>query len=152
MRNPLGGSVISQCALILDNYRYWKGEELLIRESPEKDAQKLYEAPFVVLSHGNEADPLFNYANLKAQELWEMNWEAFIGMPSRRSAEPPAEKDRKKFLEEAARKGYIDGYEGVRISRTGKRFYIKNVLLLNLLGPDKLFLGQAAIFDEWKPL
>lgn len=39
------------------------------------------------MSHGLEVDPVFNYANQCALDLFEMTWEDFIKLPSRLSAE-----------------------------------------------------------------
>ena len=41
-----------------------------------------------LLMHGNEADPVFCYANRTAQRLWGLTWDEFIRLPSRLSAEP----------------------------------------------------------------
>ncbi|MEO1800781.1 MAG: MEKHLA domain-containing protein, partial [Cyanobacteria bacterium J06629_2] len=49
-------------------------------------AQALFEADFVLVSHGTEADPIYSYANYKALQLWQLNWEDFTSMPSRKSA------------------------------------------------------------------
>ncbi len=48
----------------------------------------LYDAPAALLMHGNEADPVFCYANRTAQGLWGLTWDEFIRLPSRLSAEP----------------------------------------------------------------
>ncbi len=36
-----------------------------------------------MVSHGTESDPIFNYGNRKALELWELSWDDFIEMPSK---------------------------------------------------------------------
>jgi hypothetical protein len=46
--------------------------------------------------------------------------------------------------------GYIDNYEGVRISRTGKRFLIRHAVVWNLWDNNGSYRGQAACFDQWK--
>ena len=48
----------------------------------------LYDAPAALLMHGNEADPVFCYANRTAQRLWGLTWNEFMRLPSRLSAEP----------------------------------------------------------------
>jgi hypothetical protein len=50
-------------------------------------AESVYHAPFVIVSHNTDPDPIFNYANLTAQKLFEMNWAEFTLCPSRLSAE-----------------------------------------------------------------
>ena len=65
------------------------------------------------------ADPRFVYANLTAQRWFEYGWDDLIGRPSRQSAGPEEQAERDRLLAEAARKGWSDGYRGVRVSRTG---------------------------------
>jgi len=52
---------------LLASHRQLTGQPLLERLPGETDAAlaaRLYAAPFVVLAHGTEPDPLFSYANL----------------------------------------------------------------------------------------
>lgn len=112
----------------------------------------LYHAPFVVVSHGTEADPVFNYANLTAQQLWRVEWDQFIKMPSKASVEQSRIEDRQHLLNEAAKHGFINNYAGVRIASTGKRFKIENVLLWNLKSSNGEKTGQAALFRKWTDL
>ena len=63
---------IAQVQLILDSYRHWFGEELISRKgTPIEQAQRVFAAPMVVLSHGVEADPIFNYASAQGLTLWD---------------------------------------------------------------------------------
>lgn len=113
------------------------------------DAQQLFAAPFVVLSHSVEVDPILNYGNALALQLWEMTAAQFCATPSRVTAEPMLREDRQSTLDTVARKGYITGYAGVRVSGTGHRFLIENVVLWNVSDDDGNPLGQAASFDRW---
>jgi hypothetical protein len=106
-------------------------------------------APFALLSHDAQPDPVFNYANVTAQKLWNQDWQQFVKMPSRLSAEPIAVAERQAMLEEAKRKGFISDYQGIRISSTGQRFIIKNAVLWNLYTKEGKYEGQAAMFKEW---
>lgn len=115
-------------------------------------AQALYEAPYVVLAHDGATDPCFTYANLTAQRLWGLEWDEFIGMPSRYSAEPDLREVRATMLERVQRDGYIDDYSGIRISKTGQRFELGETIVWNLQDPDGGYCGQAATFNEWTPL
>ena len=134
----------AHAALLLDSYRHWTGRNLLINTSP---AHALYHAPFGVLSHDSAADPCFTYANLAAQTQFEMPWSEIVGLPSRLSAEPLAQAERESLLARVASQGYIDDYNGVRITRSGKRFTIQNATVWNLINPDGVVLGQAACFE-----
>jgi len=104
-----------------------------------------------LLSHGIQSDPIFRYANLAAQELWNMPWEIFIKTPSRLSAEPDAQEERERLLQRAQTQGYVDDYRGIRVTSDGRRFKIRNCILWNVLdknGRDKI--GQAATFSQWE--
>ncbi len=131
--------------LLLDCHLRLTGRPLLT----DGGARGLYEAPFVVLSHGTEADPLFNYANLAAQRLFEMDWEELAGLPSRYSAEAPERGERERLLARVAQQGYIDDYSGVRISKSGRRFRILAATVWNLTDAAGRPRGQAAAFARW---
>ena len=99
-----------------------------------------------------QADPVLNYGNHAALTLWEMSWEEFTGTPSRLTAEPPNREERARLLETVTRRGFIDDYSGVRISKTGRRFRIARATVWNLLTEDGQPCGQAAMFDHWEYL
>jgi hypothetical protein len=142
--------VISHSLHIFDSYKQITGS-ILFSDSltAEYKSYLLYHAPFVVVSHGNQEDPIFNYGNLMAQQLWEMRWEEFTKLPSRYSAEPSGMEERQHFLEEVARKGFSDSYSGVRKSKRGIRFRIESVLLWNLKNAEHQHAGQVALFRKW---
>jgi MEKHLA domain len=112
-------------------------------------AESLFNAPFVLLSHTSAADPLFNYANAKGLELFEFDWQELMMLPSRLSAEPINQAERDKLLAQVTSKGFINHYQGVRISKTGKRFQIRNAIVWNLTDSTGLYQGQAACFSDW---
>lgn len=112
-------------------------------------AQRLYEAPFVVVSHGTQADPILNYGNATAQRLWELTWDELTSMPSRLTAEAPLREERARLLAAVTSRGFIDDYTGIRITRSGRRFRISRATVWNLVTPDGQPYGQAALFSEW---
>ncbi|MBD2327388.1 MEKHLA domain-containing protein [Alkalinema sp. FACHB-956] len=135
---------------LLNSFAQQVGRSLLANQgSPDAIAQALFEAPFVVVSHGTEADPIFNYGNQQALNLWEFDWDSFTQLPSRQSAEASEYVDREQLLAEAKLKGYISNYRGIRISRTGRRFWIDNVILWGVVDEQGAPCGQAATFDQW---
>lgn len=137
-------------ALIAGSHARLLGRELL----PAGDdlARRLYHAPFVVLAHDGTDDPVFFYANLTAQRLFEMAWPDIVRLPSRYSAEPLARAERQRLLERVARQGYIDDYAGVRVSASGRRFRVADARVWNLVATDGRVVGQAAAFSDWSPL
>lgn len=138
-------------AILARSYRHWTGKSL-VDDTPDGLAQRLFEAPFGVLSHGTEVDPLFNYGNRQALQLFGMAWQDLIGLPSRYSAEAMLREERERLLERVARYGYVDDYSGVRIARDGRRFRIRNATVWNLLDETGRPYGQAALIREHIPL
>ncbi|WP_193195456.1 MEKHLA domain-containing protein [Nostoc sp. MG11] len=147
-------AIIRHSQRLMSSFQHLIGDSLLNinASSPQEKAQALFEAPFVLVSHGIESDPIFNYGNRKALELWELSWEEFIRMPSRKSAEEVVQEERDRLLAEAATKGFISNYSGIRISGNGKRFYIEDTILWNVLDKQNHYCGQAAFFSKWKYL
>ena len=140
-------------ALLQDSYRRLMSKEIGNLELSGKDlAKAIFEAPFVVLSHDACPDPIFTYANLTAQTLFEMDWSEFTALPSRRSAELPNQEERANLLATVTRQGYIENYAGVRISKTGRRFMVQEATVWNLIDEQKKYHGQAAMFSHWQYL
>ena len=120
--------------------------------TPAGLAKTLYEAPFVLLAHTNAPDPVFCYANRRAQELFGYGWDEFTRLPSRLSAEPVSRQEREQLLNQARRKGYVENAAGIRVSRDGRRFRIENVILWDVSDDGGTFVGQAAVYDRWTEL
>jgi hypothetical protein len=141
---------IAQSVTLMDSFRARTGSDLLARTGrAEDDALRLYNAPFVVVSHGTESDPILNYGNRAALDLWEMTPAALVATPSRLTAEPMLREARERLLAETARSGFVSAYEGVRISATGRRFTIRDVTIWNVSDAEDRALGQAATFPRW---
>lgn len=119
---------------------------------PEETAKLVNEAPFFVASHGLEDDPVLDYGNLCALELFEMSWEDFVKTPSRLTAEAPNRAERQRLLASVAQNGFIGDYSGIRISSTGRRFRIRNATVWNVTDPEGRKTGQAATFSDWEIL
>ena len=143
-------AIVEWSQLLLNSFRHWTARELLERVGdPDCQAHKLYRSPFVVVSHGMEEDPLLNYGNQVALELWEVTWEKLITTPSQLTAEPINRAEREWMLEQARTRGYLDTYRGVRITSTGRRFLVENALIWNVVDAKGQRVGQAATFSEW---
>lgn len=139
--------------LLLDSYHHWTGKDLIDRTTTAlQQARMLFEASFVVVSHGVEPDPILSYGNQTALYLWELSWVQFIKTPSRLTAEADDRAERARMLERAALNGYFDGYRGVRISSTGRRFLVEQALIWNVIDPAGSPIGQAATFSRWSNL
>ena len=139
--------------LLLSSYRQMTGKNLLKPVSTGQDfARMLYQATFGVVSHDTSADPVFNYANLTALRLFELDWRSFTSLPSRKSAEPVNRAERERLLARVTRDGFIDDYSGIRISASGRRFRIEEATVWHLIDEKGYYCGQAAVFAHWTEL
>ncbi|MGN6208196.1 MEKHLA domain-containing protein [Asticcacaulis sp.] len=150
-------TVIAYNRLMANSFQRFTGESILgatnaaILTDAEL-AQAVFDAPQAIVSHGTEADPIFRYANARALRLWEMDWEAFIRLPSRLSAEVASDiqSDRNALLKAALARGWVDDYTGIRIASTGQRFHIRNTTLWNVVDSQGVHHGQAAFIRDWR--
>jgi hypothetical protein len=167
-------SSVAQVQLIARSLKHWTGRDLcapgekLLRAGsetgaplsaaafagipPAEFAEKVFHAPFVLVAHGTEVDPVLNYGNQAALTLWEMSWAEFTSTPSRLTAEAPNREERARLLAEVTAHGFIDNYSGIRVSRTGCRFRILEAMVWNLLDARQNYAGQAARFSRWELL
>ena len=109
----------------------------------------LFDASFVIVSHGTETDSIFNFGNRVALKLFELSWEEFIRLPSRESADQENHENRKQLMARVKRDGCADDCSGVRVSSTGKRFLITGATVWNIVDQNSIYYGQAAMFDNW---
>ena len=138
-------------AVLARSYQHWTGRPLMPENLARCElAAGLFNAPFVLVSHGTEADPVLNYGNQAALTLWEMTWDELTSTPSRLTAEAPNREERARLLDQVTRQGFIDNYSGVRISKSGRRFRIERAIVWNLLADTGQVCGQAATFAQWE--
>jgi hypothetical protein len=115
-------------------------------------AHWLYDdAPFCLLAQDSSIDPRFIYANRAAQRCFEYDWDEFVGLPSRLSAVSADRDQRERFMKTVLTTGYANDYQGLRISKSGRRFRIENTTVCNLVDRSGAFEGQAALVRQWAP-
>ncbi|MEQ1629366.1 MAG: MEKHLA domain-containing protein [Gallionella sp.] len=142
-----------QVALLRYSYHHWTGLHLVDAQLDDLAAiTALRDSPLAVVSHDTAADPIFNYANSAALQLFEMDWDSFTRLPSRLSAETANQEKRGKALEEVAQQGYTQGYAGIRIASSGRRFWIRDTTIWNVVSPEGVFMGQAALIGRTEAL
>ncbi|OWW00392.1 MEKHLA domain-containing protein [Rhizobium sp. R693] len=107
------------------------------------------EASCVVVAHNTDPDPRFIYANVAAQMRFEYTWEEFTKLPSRLSAEAPDRQARQLLLDAVERQGYIADCRGLRVTKSGKHFWMENGIVWQLLDERGRTRGQAAAFSNW---
>lgn len=148
--SPYHHPAIAQwCDHLAKSFCHWRKEPLIVPREGTSLAEAMFYAPQVIVSHGIQPDPIFNYANRSALNLWEMDWQTFTRLPSRLSAEPMHRDERSRMLAQLSRQGYVDNYGGVRISSQGRRFFIEQAIIWNVLDEQGSFVGQAASFQKW---
>ncbi len=144
--------VVQHTQRLLYSFQHWTGRPLLdVSGSPLEQAEQVFQASLAVLSHGTEADPIFNYGNQLALDIWELPWEEFVQMPSRKTAEVTSQETRSQLLSTAQKQGYTP-YSGTRISSTGRRFHIENGILWTVVDQQGTLHGQAATFCRYEYL
>jgi hypothetical protein len=138
---------------ILEGHLRAFGRPLLAGCGADRDAgqaaQELFAAPMVVLAHDGAADPRLTYANRAALLLWRRRWNTLVGLPSRLTAEPEERRQRAAALEQARLQEALQGYAGIRIDSSGRRFRIENARLWTLRDGQGRPGGQAAAFAHW---
>jgi hypothetical protein len=140
----------SFAGLLATSYATLTGEVLVPEDMSDTEAAaSLYEAPFALLAHDTSPDPLFVYANLTAQECFEYGWDEFVGLPSRLSAVGQAREERRAFMDAVRLRGYAGDYRGLRIAKSGRRFWIEDATVWNLVSPESVLVGQAALIRRW---
>ncbi len=153
----LQAELLEHSQLLLYSFHYWTGQDLLsvndhqsLSDGDNALFNALFNADFVIVSHDTQADPVLNYGNQKALDLWKMDWDTFTKTPSRYTAEPMERSEREQLLAQAKLQGYISNYRGVRIASNGDRFYINRAIIWNVVDQSGNFWGQAATFRDWE--
>ncbi len=132
--------------LLSTSYACFFNESLVpdfIAGSPAACRWLYEEAPFAILAHNTDADPMFVYGNLAAQARFGYSWEEITRLHSRLSAELPDREERQQLLDRVRRDGFARDYRGVRISKSGARFLIEDAVLWQLIDAQGVVQGQA---------
>jgi hypothetical protein len=131
-------------ALIAESFARLLGQPLV---APGDDViAALWTARQAIVAHGTEPDPLFFFGNSAALAGFGYAAEAFVGLPSRLSAEAPERGERQTLLDRVTAHGFITDYAGVRIDAAGRRFRIEHAIVWNLVDEAGALHGQAATF------
>ena len=140
--------------LVLQSHQRAFGRPLIASARPGwcfelTTCQELFACGFPVLAHNCSPDPKLTYANAAALQLWDSSWGELIGMPSRLTAPETERVERTNALGQAQRLDAVQHYQGIRISRKGRRFMINNARIWTLWDQKQQACGQAACFSNW---
>lgn len=149
---PANAYLLEHARLLDTSLRRLTGRSILPLGATAQDAERLAsDGEIVVVSHGVELpEPVFNYATRAALELWELDWEALVSLPSSRSAEPLERTERQKLLDAVRKDGYVAGHSCVRISSRGTRFVMHDALIWDVRDDAGTLRGQACTFARSK--
>ncbi|MGO6694937.1 MEKHLA domain-containing protein [Rhizobium johnstonii] len=134
--------------LLVGSFRRLVGKELVDKN---RGPEWLYgDAPFVVVAHNADPDPVFGYANVTAQRRFGYSWNEFTKIQSRLSAGPAERGERQKLLDAVNDNGFMANYRGLRVMKSGKRFWMKDGIVWQLRDKRGFDHGQAATFSSWE--
>lgn len=133
--------------LLTGSFERLVGKPLLPKD---RGPEWLYsDAPFVVLAHNTASDPVFVYANGAAQRRFGYSWSEFVTLQSRLSAGPSERGERQALLDAVTRNGFMAGYRGLRVQKSGSRFWMEDGIVWQLRDEKGRDFGQAATFSRW---
>ena len=144
---------VGHARLLLTSFARFVGRPLLDADCGDVEmARRLFEAQIVVVSHDSQVDPILNYGNAAALALWDVSWDQLTKMPSRLTAEAVLRSEREKLFEAVKRDGFVEGYAGVRISASGRRFKIEDAVIWSVVDTCGAVVGHAATFATYRYL
>ena len=136
--------------LVLESLKKLSGRDLLAEWNlpGTKLGEEIFFGEFYLLTHDGTDEALLNYANKCALDAFEMNWEQFQGMPSSHTARAENQKEREKMMRRVREEGFVTGYEGLRVTRNNREFWIRNGIIWQISAPDDANYGVAAYFTD----
>jgi len=139
---------------VIASYRRVTGLDLVRQENlqPDRLGRSVYHGNFALLTHRGGPDAILNYGNAFALNLWDVTWPDFITMPSKLTAPDEGRETREALMESVRRNGFATGYDGIRISRKGWRFLIRDVTVWQLLDEAGRNFGVGAYFRNYERL
>jgi hypothetical protein len=136
---------------VLDAFARVTGQELLAGTGSDAagPGHGCYFGDFALLTHRGDAAATLNYGNARALALWECDWEAFTAMSSRDTAPAQGRAAREVMMDRVLSRGFVAGYSGERVSRTGRRFLIQDATVWRLRDKDCTPFGVAAFVPRF---
>lgn len=154
-----GRDIISHVALVDESLRKLSGEGIFERMglSIAHEANDIYEKiceneRFVLITHGIESDPIYNYGNVAALEAFARTWDDLRTIPSRESVviRSQDEKLRIELMKTVTDTGFVDGATGIRVRGDDKFIRLVDAVVWNCYDRESVYVGQAALFDRDK--
>lgn len=129
---------------------------LLLSDSNEQKREFVYNAickneRFVLISHGMEPSPVYNFGNTACLNAFARSWETLTCMPSKECvvSKSQDEKLRIELMKNVTDYGFVDGeYRGYRTRGDGKFLKLTECVVWNCHDDKGEYIGQAALFDR----
>lgn len=134
----------ARIAMVAQSFERLLGRPLV--EPSGDPVEAMWNAPYAILAHGVQTDPILFFGNRYTLRCFETDVESLLVMPSRLTAEAPLREERQALLDRVTAQGFIDDYAGVRISAAGRRFRIENAVVWTVTDTNGKRHGQAATF------
>lgn len=135
--------------LLNESYRHWMGEYLVQQSDPGAVLETLNQSDFVLVSHGLEANPTFNYGNLSALSMFGCDLQEFLQLASKDTVPEADLEARSQLTLEVETKGYVPNYCGVRLGNSGRKWKIEHGVVWQLIDNLGRIHGHAACFTRW---
>ncbi|MES2473406.1 MAG: MEKHLA domain-containing protein [Pseudomonadota bacterium] len=119
---------------------------------PGLGGHEVWSGNFALLTHRGDPQAMLNYGNKRALDLWECDWNQFIATPSSATAPAEGRAARETMMQQVIQNGFVTGYSGQRISRTGRPFLIQDVTIWRLMEENGEGSGVAAFFRRYQRL
>jgi len=106
---------------------------------------------YVLITHGTQADPIYNFGNVACLTAFHRAYDDLITMPSRLCVVHKSQDEvlRNELMTKVTNDGFVEGaYRGYRIRGDGKFIKLTNAVVWNCYGDDGVYIGQAALFDR----
>lgn len=117
-----------------------------------KNPADVWSGDFALLTHRGGPDAMLNYGNKFALDLWDCDWDEFTATPSSATAPEEGRAAREAMMQQVIQNGFVTGYGGKRISRTGALFLIQDVTIWRLLDEGGEGFGIGAFFRQYQRL
>jgi len=107
---------------------------------------------YVLISHGTQDSPVFNYGNMACVNAFARSWENLTSMPSRECVISKSQDEavRIELMRNVTDYGFVDGeFRGYRVRGDGKFIKLTECVVWNCYSEDgETYIGQAALFDR----
>lgn len=133
------------------------GRSVAVRMGLDPSSSDIYESicnseRYVLISHGTEDEPIFNFGNVAALTAFFRSWESLIAMPSAKSVvlRSVDEEMRIQLMQKVTDDNFVEGASGIRIRDDGTYLKFMDAVVWNCFDEEGCKIGQAAFFDREK--